>query len=297
MSDASPTPRPAALDEVMLAMDVVDTLRHRQNLVAEELAQPETAEALLERLRRIYASQGIEVSDRILREGVDALREDRFTHKPPRDVPLWARLYVRRKTLTRALLAVLVVAALAIFSYRAIVVAPREALAAGLDRSHSAITTVAADTAVREQADVLFASATALLESGDTPAARTGLEQLEELQTQLERTYALVITSGPEVGVWRIPDVNEAVRNYYLIVDAVDDRGQLVTLPIRNEETSEIERVPTFGLGVTEAAWELVGADLEDDGVIQDELVGVKERGELEPDYTVETRGGMITRW
>jgi hypothetical protein len=297
VSDASTVPRTAPLDDVMLAMDVVDTLRHRQDLVAQELARPESDEELLERLRSIYASQGIEVPDRILREGVEALREERFTYRPPRDVPLWARLYVRRGMLARGLLVVAVVAAIAVFSYRALVIAPREAITAGLDSSHAAIISIAADDAVRAQADTLYERASTQLASGDTAAAQAGLTQLEELQAQLEREYALVITSGPDVGVWRTPDLNQAVRNYYLIVDAVDDRGELVTLPVRNEETGETDRVSTFGLGVTEEAWERVGADLDDDGIIQDEVVGVKERGEMEPDYLVETRGGMITRW
>ena len=49
------------LDELMLAMDVVDTLRHREDLVARELDDAGKQEKLLENLRRIYREQGIEV--------------------------------------------------------------------------------------------------------------------------------------------------------------------------------------------------------------------------------------------
>ena len=51
-------------------MDVVDTLRHQDNLVARELNESEREAELLERLRQIYRGQGIEVPDRVLREGV-----------------------------------------------------------------------------------------------------------------------------------------------------------------------------------------------------------------------------------
>jgi len=82
----------------MLAMDVVDTLRHRRLLVERELQSDQRDEKLLDRLREIYRSQGMEVTDEVLQAGVEALREERFTYRPPRNslqVRL-ARLYVQR---------------------------------------------------------------------------------------------------------------------------------------------------------------------------------------------------------
>ena len=55
----------APLDEVMLAMDVVDTLRHSENLVARELGEEDRASALMERLREVYRQQGIDVPGQI----------------------------------------------------------------------------------------------------------------------------------------------------------------------------------------------------------------------------------------
>src|SRR5690606_26118947 len=88
----------APLDDVMLAMDVVDTLRHEQKLVARELGASAREAQLIERLRKIYHDQGIEVPDRILAEGVKALEESRFTYTPPPDTfsTRLARLYVSR---------------------------------------------------------------------------------------------------------------------------------------------------------------------------------------------------------
>ncbi len=71
------------LDQVMLAMDVVDTLRHQQDLVDQALAEDSRSAALIERIRGIYASQGIDVPDSVIAEGVDALRRDRFIYQPP----------------------------------------------------------------------------------------------------------------------------------------------------------------------------------------------------------------------
>ena len=86
------------LDDVLLAMDVVDTMRHREQLVLTELDAGAREAALLARLRDIYAAQGIDVPERILKEGVKALEEKRFQYEPPKPslgVTL-ARIYITR---------------------------------------------------------------------------------------------------------------------------------------------------------------------------------------------------------
>ncbi|MHA1559386.1 MAG: DUF6384 family protein, partial [Alphaproteobacteria bacterium] len=86
----------APLDDVMMAMDVVDTLRHGEKLVERELSGEERRQRLIERLRGVYESQGIAVTDRILAEGVDALEQERFVYKPKQGGFAFAlaRLYV-----------------------------------------------------------------------------------------------------------------------------------------------------------------------------------------------------------
>ncbi|MCU0890125.1 MAG: DUF6384 family protein, partial [Rubritepida sp.] len=71
-----------ALDETMLAMDVVDTIRHADRLVERELAGTDRQARLRQRLREIYASQGIEVADHVLDQGIAALEEKRFAYAP-----------------------------------------------------------------------------------------------------------------------------------------------------------------------------------------------------------------------
>ena len=80
---ASSSKSKAPLDELMLAMDVVDTLRHKELVLARELTAEDRDAKLLEQLREIYTSQGIVVTDEILQRGVDALREERFVYPQP----------------------------------------------------------------------------------------------------------------------------------------------------------------------------------------------------------------------
>ena len=86
------------LNEVMLAMDVVDTLRHQQSLVKRELGAVDHDRALIAKVSKIYADQGLAVSDEVIAAGVKALREERFTYTPPKksfQLTL-AHLYVNR---------------------------------------------------------------------------------------------------------------------------------------------------------------------------------------------------------
>ena len=97
MAEATKTKK-VELPDIMLAMDVVDTLRHRQSMVDRELDTEVYNQALIEKVRKIYADQGLEVTDEIIDRGVAALREDRFTYTPPKwnfKIAL-ARIYVNR---------------------------------------------------------------------------------------------------------------------------------------------------------------------------------------------------------
>ncbi len=79
-------------------MDVVDTLRHKELMLAREVEADDREQRLLERLREIYTGQGIAVSDDVLKQGVAALQEERFHYNGP--VPSFSRslatLYVTR---------------------------------------------------------------------------------------------------------------------------------------------------------------------------------------------------------
>jgi hypothetical protein len=122
------------IDDLMLAMDVVDTLRHNQDLVARELDDTRREAALIDRLREIYRSQGIAVSDIVLQEGVQALKERRFAYSSPQAG--WrtslAHLWVSRRRFGKVLLAAAAAAAVAWAAYRFGMAGPERRRAAAL---------------------------------------------------------------------------------------------------------------------------------------------------------------------
>jgi hypothetical protein len=314
------TPRPSQkLDELMLAMDVVDTLRHQETMVSRELDESRREAELLERLRQIYHGQGIAVPDRVLQEGVKALKESRFVYTPPAPglSRTLAMLWVRRGQVGKGLLGLLAALGIGAGAYYAAVVMPEQqrveqarveaqrleteitqrlpqALAAG----HAEVLREAQVPEARERADRILADGRAALGRRDADAARTALDELEALRAELRREYVLQIVSRPDAptGVWRIPP-NGRGRNYYLIVEPVTPDGRVLTLPVTSEEDRRTANAARWGVRVSEDVFNQVRRDKEDDGIVQQNRLGAKRRGQLAIDYTIPVLGGQILRW
>ncbi|AFL74132.1 DUF6384 family protein [Thiocystis violascens] len=297
-------PAPASkppLDDVMLAMDVVDTLRRRERIVQKELDEVGREEDLKERLRRIYAAQGIAVPDSVIEQGVAALKEDRFTYKPPPDsfVIKLARIYVNRGVWGTWLGGLVGAGALAGALYYFVVLAPNAALPDTLEEVYAEAVALAKSDQAQETLERSFNAGRAALRGDDKAAVREAIRQIEDARDILEQEYRLRIVNRPDekTGVWRIPDINTGARNFYLLVEAVDPTGRVLTVPIENEETRKTERVKRWGLRVDERTFKAVAADKQDDGIIERDRFGQKTRGELVPRYEMKTTGGAITQW
>jgi hypothetical protein len=311
----SEKPGKIELNEVMLAMDVVDTLRHQQSVLEREMGADDHDQALIGKVRKIYAGQGIEVTDDIVAAGVKALREERFTYTPPpKSLQLsLAHLYVNRgRWAKRGALAV--VALLAIYLvYQFAVVAPKrraiqqqaqalqelKAMPAKLARERDRILSEAREDKAKRKAEALYKDAMAAVSRNDAAAVAKGYAGLRQLYARLTQQYTLRIVSrqGVRSGVWRVPQNNPNARNYYLIVEAVTPEGKRLSLPITSEEDGKARTVDKWGLRVKAAVFEQVKRDKMDDGIINRNLVGVKKRGYLTPQYSIPTTGGAITQW
>jgi len=418
-------PKKIELNEVMLAMDVVDTRRHQQSLVERELGADDHDRALIAKVRKIYADQGLEVSDEVIESGVKALREERFTYTPPKksfQLTL-AHLYVNRGRWAKRG-ALLLAALVAIYlGYQFAVVAPqkrgRQKAAQGINLridqqrdqisvakerlarlnqslarakkagSHEASVAVtqlvdqaerdmstareklqalekleittrveadqlakigdtvsgrldkrkeligdlivhleSAENAVaaldelkilpekladqrdrilsearqedaQSEAQKLYNDALAALQRGDVAAAQNGYNLLKQLYDQLVQEYQVRIVSreGERSGIWRVPQNNPNARNYYIIVEAVTADGKRLELPITSEEDGKTRMVKQWGLRVKESVFEQIRRDKMDDGIINNNVFGVKKRGYLQPKYLMPTTGGAITQW
>ena len=293
------------LDDVMLAMDVVDTLRHQQLLVERELNTEDRDQKMLTRLREIYASQGIEVPDHVLQEGVKALKEDRFVYEPPESgFETWlAKIYVSRGMWGKPLLIGVGVLLVVWIAYAFLIRGPAEREIAGLpgqlESRYETLLEQAEGPIAKERAESLLAKGKSALQTDDADAVRAVVEQMETLLHEVEREYELRIVSRPgeKSGVWRVPEANPEARNYYIIVEAVTEDGQVLELPIVNEENGKTYQVSKWGMRVDQEVFERVGRDKMDDGIIQQNRFGIKRSGFLTPEYLMPSTGRSITSW
>jgi hypothetical protein len=303
MTEAAADKRP--LDDVMLAMDVVDTLRHQQLLVERELNAENRDEKMKQRLREIYASQGIDVPDQVLEQGVAALRQDRFVYQPAGaglQTGL-ARLYVSRGTWGKPLLLVAGVVLATWLTYALLIRGPAErataALPGRLASQYEKLKTLTVGPVATDRSQSLMAEGRSALDRGDEDAVELALQRMSTLRGDIESEYELRIANRPgeRSGVWRIPDANLDARNYYIVVEAVNRHGEPVEVPIINEEDGKTYRVSRWALRVEESVFRQVADDKTDDGIIQNNRFGLKKRGYLTPEYLMPTTGHAITRW
>lgn len=314
MMDAAPaTKSPDKLDELMLAMDVVDTLRHRDGQVEQELNEDNREAALLERLRRLYKSQGIEVPESVLREGVKAMAENRYAYQPAppslgRNLA-WA--WVKRGVLSRWILGAIAAIGIGGGVYQFGVVAPaqREAetarleiterLPKALEAAGKAALGEAQVDAARQRAAALTNAGKLALERGNVEEARGAVAALDQLIAQLRLEFTLRIASRPEEQTGFVRENNAAPggRGYYVVVNAIDLNERPINLRVRNEETGNTDTVSRFAVRVPQAIFQSIRADKQANGILQRARLAEKKRGFLEPDYLMAVESGRLTQW
>lgn len=302
------------LDEVLVAMDVVDTLRHRDLILQKELDQAGREKQLVSRLREIYTAQGIEVKDEVLLQGVQALEEQRFQYQPaePSFGVTLARIYVSRDRWWKLVAGGAAALAAAVFAYQVGVVQPAKAnearlelaltetLPVQLDTAHRAAIAVSNSETANQLAETYLRDGTEALSAREVEATERAISNLNQLRADLSVSYEVRVVYGPgepRSGIFRIPEDAPNTRNHYLIVEAIDAAGRLVEVPIESEEDRRTQRVTRWGQRVSEQAFNSVASDKRDDQIIQNAVIGAKASGVLTPTYTVATPGGAILEW
>ncbi len=302
----------APLEDLMVAMDVVDTLRHERGIAARELDSEGRRERLLNRLREMYQAQGLDVPDHILEEGIDALEQERFQYQPVE--PSWrtklAKVWVSRGRWKKPVGIMAVIAALFGGAHVVTDVLPErqqqaaqaemiEQMPAQLKSSLNTIKRVAKNPAIAVDAENKLKLAQQALADKNYSRAEALHANLKNMASQLQQEYTIRVVSRPgeRSGVWRLPDVNTSSKNYYLIVEAVDSSNNVIALDVLSEESNTRKKVKTWGLRVNRNTFEKIAADKQDDGIIQDNKVGKKLVGYLTPQFSISTTGATITEW
>ena len=296
---------PRKLDDVMLAMDVVDTLRHRTRVVDMELNEDAREEQLIARLKEIYGAQGIEVPDRILKDGVKALAEQRFVYKPPANTfsVRLAKAYVsRKKWLPQMLTGVGALAAIAV-GFQLFVVGPMnaewQAMPTEISEALAEGQQLATDPTVDLQLASIAAEGQRAVANGDRGAAKTQLGVLKGMNGQLAQDYDIRIVSRPgeDSGFFRQSEDPPFGMSYYVVVEAVAPGGRVLSVPITSVETQKTKNVNIWAQHVSKSTLDRVAAEKSSSGVVVNDILGHKSRGQLSPTFDEPVPGGAITDW
>lgn len=303
----------APLDDLMMAMDVVDTLRHEEAMLARELGAEGRDQRMIARLREIYASQGIEVSDQILEAGVEGLKEDRFVYAPPPAglMRSLALVYVSRLTWSKWLGALVLACVILVAGWQFLIVAPRERAAEALKLEltqeipgtlaslKDRVTQMQPEAAVLTEAERLASTGLTAAQDGNAAAARKAINDLQALSQELAAVFEIRIVSRPGMptGVTRIPEVNPDNLNYYLVVEAIGPDGKALERTVTSEENSAQKTVSIWAQRVPKSTFDKVRRDKENDGIVQNNLLGTKARGKLDIDWLQPVEQGAITTW
>ncbi len=275
------------LDKVMLAMDVVDTLRHQRALVESELDGEQRERRLIARVQSVYESQGMEVPESVIAEGVKALIEDRFTYDPPvRSFAVrMAEVYVERRRWALRLSILLLVASAVWASFAIPAYYARQSLIR--DFREVVAETQTELTQLIRRAKTLQGNKAALL---PVAAAKAESEIMSDITLHLKQSEAGIreaqeaMDPGPDPELYpkeqerldgMLTTQAELLARITIDLRSVDDWLQLIRAlrSVQDRSTSLLARLPRLEIDAQQ------GAQLNRMGA---ELTRLVDQGELE---------------
>ena len=340
-ADGQKSPPQITLDEMLRVMDVATELRKQRETLEKEFAIDETRQMLRERLLAATNITGERVSETEVDTAITQYFDTLYTYRePPASFnKTLAHLYVRRGQLSMSLVVVLALAGVVGYMlhtsagmFSRAVRSSRQAVQQATSVNDPAVrlqdNTKARvselETSTREMLDRIRAIAhdAAIPQEierwlGELDVAKqqhdvTSLTEIRQRTTalldQLNEAYEVHIVSGPNEKSGIDRDFEDAqgkrVSGYYVIVEVRGSAGQLLTRPIRNVETGQLERATRWAERVPQAVYDRIKADKKNDGVLDETLFAVKQRGlqneEIKlvgPDQQPLSRLGQITKW
>ena len=159
-------------------------------------------------------------------------------------------------------------------------------------RLHAAVLADAVEDVARDRAAELQRDADVQLAARDADGLGETRRRLEDLHALVVAEFEIVVTGG----VWRRLDSDPGVRNDYLVVEARTADGLRIPVTITSEEYGTTDQVLEWGERVPRDVYDRVGADKQDNGIIDDEHFGFKRRGFVTAERRYEDIG-QITEW
>lgn len=109
-------------------------------------------------------------------------------------------------------------------------------------------------------------------------------------------TFIVVDRIGEKSGVERTYDESGG-RSWYLITEAINSRGVPQSVWVKDSETGRERKTTTFGIRISQAEFEKLKKDKQEDGHIDNYIVGNKPANQLTVRYKRPVMDGRILSW
>ncbi len=176
-----------------------------------------------------------------------------------------------------------------------------------IERTHSSVKTKAKDPEAIQLEDHLYVEAQSYIKNADVNNLREISKRIQNIEVVLDQQYIIQIVnkSGVKSGIDRYytDSSGKRISGCYLIVEAGDKNGDLGPKRGKNEEDGRTSTVTMWGERVPDYVYDSVKNDKIDNGIIEDNIFGVKQQGYLNDEVTFRvnntpiTRAGQITQW
>lgn len=137
-----------------------------------------------------------------------------------------------------------------------------------------------------------------LTQNAPPPLWNDAIQTLDDLYNYIVTplTFVVVDRVGEKSGVERTYD-SSGGRSWYLIAEALTPQGTPFPVRIKDSETGAQKKVQVFGIRITQAEYEKLKSDKQDDGHIDNNLIGRKPANQLAIQYVRPVMEGRITVW
>jgi hypothetical protein len=333
---------PAELDlaEAMRIMDVASALRRERETVEQEFNRDEIRARLRDKLRNTAELTGEQLTPEQLETAINWYFNNLHEYKPPKaglETTL-AHVYVRRGLIGKWLLGVGVVVLIgwwlmtsssspissagrlarrqaAAGREQAQAVAARqqreqefEKVASVIARDADTIMTLSQDADVQQDVEGWKARVEILRREHNLEQLKEIARQVADLRDVLDDEYTVFVMAGEQSrsAFERFYEDEQGTRlsGYYVIVEARDARGQVLSKRIRNDETNSVEQVAQWAERVPAEVYERLKADKLSDGILNETRFAEKKLGQREEEVVMKgadsqplQRSSQITKW
>lgn len=182
-------------------------------------------------------------------------------------------------------------------SRRKLVGTAQQFIAAEADKATSLDLDRGATEALRQKRNAVLLAAESASQRAYEDARRDYLATSEFVQSTYD--VRIVNRKGVQSGFWREDTRRRSSdKMYYLAVEAVDRNGRVGRMDVRSSENNITKSVATWGIRVPKRVFDRVGQDYNDNGVVDQDKVGVKPAGTLDIRWSIETDNEQkITSW